>query len=70
MIEGENQGAIEAGGVVGAGSVTKMMIKMGRPGAVAKKLVKKLLGSGANMTLAARARRGRNAIGEADGADF
>ena len=70
MIEGKNQGTVEAGGVVSAGGVTKMMVEVGRARAVAQKLVKKLLRGGTDMTLAARARSGKNAIGEADGADF
>jgi hypothetical protein len=70
VIEGEDQGAIEAGSVVSAGGVTKMMIEVGRPGAVAKKLMKKLLSGGADMTLATRARDRGNAIGESNGADF
>ena len=70
LIEREDQGAIEAGGVVGAGRVTEMMIEVGGSGAVAKKLMKELLRSGADMALATRARGRRNAIGKPDGTDF
>jgi hypothetical protein len=70
LIEREDQGAIEAGGVVSAGGVTEMMIEVGGSRAVAKKLVKKLLHSGAGMTLAARACSRKNAIGEANAANF
>jgi hypothetical protein len=70
LIEGENQGAIEARGVVSAGGMTKMMIEVGRSGSIAKDLVKKLLRSGTDMTLAARARGGKNSISKSDGADF
>ena len=70
MVEGEDQGAVEAGSVVSAGGVTKMMIEVGRTGAAAQKLMKQLLRSGTHMTLAAGARGRKNAIGEPDGADF
>ena len=43
-VEGKNERAIEAGGVVGAGRVAEVMLEMRRAGAAAKEILKLLLG--------------------------
>ncbi len=70
LIKGQNQGPIEAGRVVGAGSVTKMMIEVGGAGATAEELVKMFLCRGPDMAFAAGAGGRRNPIGKPNGTDF
>src|SRR5208337_2116436 len=69
-IEGEDEGAIIARGVIGAGRMAKMVIEAREPRAAAQKRLQKVLEGGARGALAAGAPmlEGRAAIGESDGA--
>jgi len=70
LIESEDEGAIETRGVVGTGSVAKMVIEAREPWAAAEKRLEKVLEGGARGALAAGARmpERRAALGESNGA--
>ena len=66
-VEREDEGAIEAGGVVGAGGMAKMVLEVEGPGAAAKEVLKLLLGRRLLVT-SARTLAGNEPFGDGNGA--